>query len=98
MPLLNNSENMFELMEHRAATGELDVIVALPYDRNKWFEFFQGLCEEREEMYSPEKMLHVYEEYVNLWKKIRYNKHVYRYDLFKNMEGQFKGKVFKINE
>lgn len=98
IPLIDGAAEMLELMEHRATTGELDVIVTLPHDRAKWFELFSSLCKEREEMYSPEKMINVYENYVELWKKLRYNKHVYRYDLFENMEGQFKGQILKINE
>lgn len=98
IPLINGADLMFELMEHRAATGEVDVIVTLPEDRSKWFELFSSLCEEREEMYSPEKMLKVFDEYEALWKKIRYNKHVYRYDLFENLEGKNKNQILEINE
>ena len=112
---------MLELMEHRAATGELDVIVTLPHDRSKWFELFSSLCKEREEMYSPEKMINVYENYVELYdfaKKVRsmaesmyagfggaiieqnynYNEFISNNCLFKNIEGQFKGQILKINE
>lgn len=96
--MVDKAAAMLEMIEHRAATGELDIIFTLPYDKNKWFELFESLCKEREEMYSPEKMLNVYEEYINLWKKMRYNKHVYRYDLFENMKGLNKGKILKINE
>lgn len=98
IPLVDGADLMFELMEHRAATGEIDVIIALPEDRSKWFELFSSLCEERKEMYSPEKMLKVFDEYENLWKKIRYNKHVYRYDLFENIKGQHKNQILEINE
>lgn len=89
---------MLELTEHRAATGEIDVIIALPEDRSKWFELFQSLCDEREEMYSGEKMLKVFDEYETLWKKMRYNKHVYRYDLFENMKGENKNKILEIDD
>ena len=97
-PLIKEAEFMYEFMEHRAAIGEIEVIIALPENRDKWFQHFSKLCEEREEMYSTEKILEVYEEYLEHWKKLRYNKHVMRYDLFENMEGQNKNKVTDIND
>lgn len=97
-PLIDGAEEMLELLEHRAATGEIEVIVCLPNSRSEWFGFFDSLTNSREEMYSGPKMLDVYEEYLKLWKKMRYNKHVYRYDLFENMRGTNKNKVLTINE
>ena len=98
IPLLEHADLMFELLEHRAATGEIDVIISLPYDKDKWFDFFMNLTKNRDEMYNDEKMLVVYEEYLKIWKKLRYNKHVYRYDFFQNMEGKNKGKILTFNE
>lgn len=97
-PLIKDAQLMFELMEHRAATGEIDVIITLPYDKERWFEQFKELEKNREEMYTSEKMMEVYDEYLNYWKKLRYNKNVMRYDLFENMDGANKGKILNINE
>jgi len=93
-----DTDLLYEFMEHRAATGEIEVIIALPEDRYKWYENFKQLEKTRDEMYSSEKILHVYDEYLKYWKKLRYNKHVMRYDLFENMEGTHKNKITNINE
>lgn len=90
IPLIKGADEILEMVEHRAATGELDIIFTLPYDSTQWFENFTRLSNEREEMYSGPKMLDVYEEYLKLWKKMRYNKNVYRYDFFQNIEGKNK--------
>lgn len=95
-PLIPNSDLIYEFMEHRAAMGEINIIIALPEDRKRWLDYFKSLEQTREEMYSSEKMLNVYEEYLTYWKKLRYNNHVMRYDLFENMEGQNKGKIQDI--
>lgn len=97
VPLIDGAAEILEMVEHRAAMGELDIIFALPYDRSQWFENFTKLSNEREEMYSGPKMLDVYEEYLKLWKTMRYNKNVYRYDFFQNMEGKNK-LTLKIDE
>lgn len=97
-PLIKEAELMYEFMEHRAAVGEIEIIIALPENRDKWFQHFSKLCQEREEMYSTEKILEVYEEYLTHWKKLRYNKHVMRYDLFENMKGEQKHKICDIND
>lgn len=97
IPLIDGAAEILEMVEHRTAMGELDIIFALPYDRSQWFENFIKLSNEREEMYSGPKMLDVYEEYLKLWKTMRYNKNVYRYDFFQNMEGKNK-LTLKIDE
>lgn len=97
-PLIKDAELMYEFMEHRAATGEIEVIITLPENRTLWLEHFKMLEDSREEMYSSEKMIDVYEEYLSHWKKMRYNKHVMRYDLFENMEGENKELIKDILE
>jgi thymidylate kinase len=97
VPLIEGANDILEMVEHRAATGELEIIFALPYNRSQWFENFTKLANEREEMYSGTKMLDVYEEYLKLWKNLRYNKNVHRYDFFQNMEGKNK-LTLKIDE
>jgi hypothetical protein len=97
VPLIKGANDILEMVEHRAATGELEIIFALPYNRSQWFENFTKLTNEREEMYSGTKMLDVYEEYLKLWKNLRYNKNVHRYDFFQNMEGKNK-LTLKIDE
>ena len=94
--LIDNSAEMLDIIEHYSSLGVVDVIFTLPEDKIKWYDFFTKMCKQREEMYSGEKMLIVYEEYLKLWKKMRYNKHVYRFDLFENMKGDNKGKIFNI--
>ena len=76
--------------------GQVDIIFTLPHDKNKWYNFFTALSEQREEMYSGDKMLDVYEEYFKLWKKIRYNRNVYRFDLFENAIGEHKEKLYNL--
>lgn len=97
-PLLNGADLMYEFMEHRAATGEIEVIITLPRDKERWFEQFKKLEQTREEMYTSEKMSEVYDEYLNHWQKLRYNKNVMRYDMFENMDGANKGKILNIND
>lgn len=98
LPLLDDAYFIYEIMEHRAATGEIEVIITLPRDKERWFEQFKELEKNREEMYTSEKMSEVYDEYLNYWKKLRYNKNVMRYDMFENMNGANKGKILNINE
>ena len=97
-PLLKDAAVMYDFMEHRAATGEIEVIITLPRDKERWFEQFKELEKTREEMYTSEKMSEVYDEYLNYWKKLRYNKNVMRYDMFENIDGANKGKILNINE
>lgn len=97
-PLIEDAWNMLEVMEHRASLGDIEVIFTLPEDKERWVEHFKKLEATREEMYSSEKISQVYDEYYKHWEKMRYNKHVYRYDLFENMEGQNKGKTLNLNE
>ena len=97
-PLIKEAAVMYDFMEHRAALGEIEVIITLPHDKERWFEQFKKLEQSREEMYTSEKMSEVYDEYFKHWKKLRYNKNVMRYDMFENMDGSNKGKTFNINE
>lgn len=97
-PILAGADLMLEMLEHRSSTGEIDVIISLPHNKEKWFNFFIELSKNRKEMYNDEKMLIVYEEYLKFWKKLRYNKHIYRYDFFLNMEGNNKGKILTFDE
>jgi hypothetical protein len=76
--------------------SSLEVIFSLPYDKNKWFEAFKKAEQEREEMYTSEKISQVYDEYLKLWKKLRYNKNVLRYDMFENMSGDNKNKIIQL--
>lgn len=93
-PLIEDAQNMLEVMEHRATLGDIEIIIALPEDKERWLEHFKKLEESREEMYSSEKISQVYDEYYKHWKKMRYNRNVTRYDLFENMKGENK-KVIK---
>lgn len=96
MPLVKNAELFMEILEHRAALGEIDVIIALPENKEKWFEAFKNIEHVREEMYSSEKISLVYDEYLKFWKKLRYNKNVIRYDMFENINGENKNKIIQI--
>ena len=97
-PLIKEADVIYDFMEHRASLGEIDVIITLPHDKERWFQQFKELEKNREEMYTSEKISEVYDEYLNYWKKLRYNKNVMRYDMFENMDGANKGKIFNINE
>lgn len=97
-PLIKDAKSIYDFMEHRAALGEIEVIITLPYDKDRWFQQFQELEKNREEMYTSEKISEVYDEYLKHWKKLRYNRNVMRYDMFENMDGANKGKTFNIND
>lgn len=96
MPLVKDADLMMEILEHRAALGEIEVIITLPEDKERWFKAFQKAEQEREEMYTSEKISQVYDEYLKLWKKLRYNKNVLRYDMFENMSGDNKNKIIQL--
>lgn len=96
LPLVKDADLMMEILEHRAALGEIEVIITLPEDKERWFEAFKKAEQEREEMYTSEKISQVYDEYLKLWKKLRYNKNVLRYDMFENMSGDNKNKIIQL--
>jgi thymidylate kinase len=96
VPLVKDADLMMEILEHRAALGEIEVIITLPEDKERWFEAFKKAEQEREEMYTSEKISKVYDEYLNLWKKLRYNKNVLRYDMFENMSGKNKNTIIQL--
>lgn len=77
-------------------TGNVEVIFTLPEDRERWFEMFKVIEQERKEMYTSEKMYEVYDNYLDFWNKWCYNRNVSRYDFFKNMDGYNKGKVIEL--
>lgn len=76
--------NVDELVNNIINKDGVDIIFSLPNDKEQWLKAFKLLEQQREEMYSSEKMGEVYDEYLKLWEKLRYNKNVYRYDLFEN--------------
>ena len=96
LPLVKDADLMMEILEHRAALGEIEVIITLPEDKERWFEAFKKAEQEREEMYTSEKISQVYDEYLKLLKKLRYNKNVLRYDMFENMSGDNKNKIIQL--
>jgi thymidylate kinase len=76
--------NTDELLDGILDKPQVDIIFSIPADKERWLKNFKILEQQREEMYSSEKMGEVYDEYLKLWEKLRYNKNVFRYDLFEN--------------
>ena len=77
-------QNIDKMQSFILNNDNIDIIIALPKNKEKWLENFKILEQNREEMYSSEKMGQIYDEYYKIWQNIRYNKNVFRYDMFEN--------------
>lgn len=77
-------QNIDKMQSFILNNDNIDIIIALPKNKEKWLENFKVLEQNREEMYSSEKMGQIYDEYYKIWQNIRYNKNVFRYDMFEN--------------
>jgi thymidylate kinase len=95
-PYIRNINEYYRVLSNQLRLSSLEVIFSLPYDKNKWFEAFKKAEQEREEMYTSEKISQVYDEYLKLWQMMRYNNNVWRYDMFENIEGQYKNKKIQL--
>lgn len=78
-------QNIDKMQNFILNNDNIDIIIALPENKEKWLENFKILEQNREEMYSSEKMGQIYDEYYKIWQNIRYNKNVFRYDMFENL-------------
>lgn len=79
--IIDNAAEMLEtLLTYTNTDSKVMLIFALPHDKEKWLSNFEKLCKEREEMYGPEKMGKIYDEFENHWNEIKSGRNVYRYD------------------
>lgn len=89
-PYIRDIDSYYKILSGQLRLTSLELIFCLPYDKDKWLEAFKKAEQEREEMYTSEKISYVYDEYNKLWQMMRYNNNVWRYDMFENIEGQNK--------
>lgn len=96
MPTLRNIDTFYKILNRQLDNSSLELIFCLPIDKMRWLEAFKKAEQEREEMYTSEKISDVYEEYLKLWQMMRYNNNVWRYDMFENIDGQNKNKIIQL--
>ena len=90
LPYIRDIDSYYKILSNQLRLTSLELIFCLPYDKDKWLEAFKKAEQEREEMYTSEKISYVYDEYNKLWQMMRYNNNVWRYDMFENIEGRNK--------
>lgn len=73
IPLLDDCFNAL-------AYSDVNVILTVPKDKDRYLEDFKKLCAERDEMYGPEKMGAIYDGYNHFFDK-KWNFNISRYDL-----------------
>lgn len=73
-----------------------NVILTVPEDRERYKKMFDKLYEERQEMYSPEKIMSVYDGYNALLNK-KWNFNVTRFDLFDIIDNESRNKTFEFD-
>lgn len=78
-------QNINKMEEFILNNDNIDIIITLPKNKEQWLDNFKILEQNREEMYSSEKIGQIYDEYYKIWQNIRYNKNVFRYDMFENI-------------
>jgi len=95
-PYIRDINSYYKILSNQLQLTSLELIFCLPYDKDKWLEAFKKAEQEREEMYTSEKISYVYDEYNKLWQMMRYNNNVWRYDMFENIEGRNKNKIIQL--
>lgn len=96
MPTLQNIDIYYKILTRQLNNSSVELFFCLPSDKMRWLEGFKKAEQEREEMYTSEKISDVYEEYLKLWHMMRYNNNVWRYDMYENIEGQNKNKITQL--
>ena len=96
MPLISGIDSYIRNLESLINHQSIELFITLPKNKEKWLEAFKIAEQTRDEMYSSEKISLVYDEYLKLWEFLRYNRNVWRYDMFENMNADFKNKTIQL--